>query len=114
MMLETVTSPAGPDPRAEWDAAFAVWRREQERDAAINARHAQAQADGTLSKDLADEWSASVEPLGEAEWALFATPAPDLAALEWKLALLKNNGMAFDDSQAERLIADVRRLNGEG
>ncbi|WP_147276250.1 hypothetical protein [Sphingomonas aracearum] len=99
--------------RTAWEEAAAALRREQERDAVINARYKQAEADGTLTDQLGEEWSDSIGPVGQAEWALFAIPAPDLAALEWKLTLLRNSGMLDDDGQAERVIADVRLLAGE-
>ena len=93
----------------QWEAARTALRREQEREAAINARHAQAQADGTMTKELEQEWSDSIDPLVAAEWALFTIPAPDLAAVGWKLTMLADKGLV-DEDIGKRLIGDVSLL----
>lgn len=120
-MTNVMTRPAGLDgagqaaayqhlDRAAWEAAAAKLEAEQTRDRALDARHSEAQANGTLTEDLEQEWSDSIEPLGEAEWALFATGAPDLAALDWKLKHLADHGM-LEDQHVEQLRADIARLS---
>lgn len=99
-----------PLDRSAWEVATAKLQAEQTRDRALDARHSEAQANGTLTEDLEQEWSDSIEPLGEAEWALFATGAPDLAALDWKLKHLADHGM-LEDQHVEQLRADIARLS---
>ncbi|WP_153006961.1 hypothetical protein [Sphingomonas sanguinis] len=96
--------------RSAWEAAAAKLQAERTRDRALDARHSEAQANGTLTEDLEQEWSDSIEPLGEAEWALFATDAPDLAAIDWKLKHLADHGM-LEDQHVEQLRADIARLS---
>lgn len=102
-----------PVDRSAWDAAYLALRREQDRDAVIDARHAQARADGTITAELEREWSNSLDPLSDAEWALFETPAPDHAALQWQLTFLRDHRVGLQPNVWERLTADVRRLAGE-
>lgn len=97
--------------RSAWDAALAKVEREHARDADLDARHAQAEADGTLTAALEQEWSDSVEPLCAAEWEAFDTPAPDMQALHWKVTMLGRHGLAFEDAIAATIIADVARLS---
>jgi len=120
-MTNVMTSPAVLDgaeqtvthqhlDRSAWESASTKLRAEQTRDRALDARHSEAQANGTLTEDLEQEWSDSIEPLGDAEWALFATSAPDLAALDWKLKHLADHGM-LEEQHVEQLRADIARLS---
>jgi len=95
--------------RRDWDAAFAKLQAELARDRALDARHSEAQANGTLTEELEQEWSDSIDPLCVAEWELFATTAPDLAALDWKLKHLADHGL-IDEDNVEQLRADIKRL----
>lgn len=96
--------------RSAWEAAAAKLQAEQTRDRALDARHSAAQANGTLTEDLEQEWSDSINPLCEAEWALFTTIAPDLAALDWKLKHLADHGL-IEEQHVEQLRADIARLS---
>ena len=95
-------------PLSPWKTAWALVESERRRDAEVDAAHTAAQLDGTITAEQEQAWSDSIDPLSDAEWALFAVPAPDLAALEWKLNFLRDRGLI--DSDADRLVADVKHL----
>jgi hypothetical protein len=70
-----------------------------------------------------DDIETRSEELGEiaydAKWKVFHTPAPDVAALLWKLEHLfgederdEGSGLAWDASLLDELLADARRLAG--
>lgn len=59
-------------------------------------------------------WDESGVVVGDAEWALFNTPAPDAAAIEWKIAHLLNAGIVIDDDLAQTIYADLRHLQSKG
>lgn len=103
---------ANPD-RDRWDAAMRLLKDAQTSDAALNARHAAAEAAGTLTEALDDEWDASATSLSELSWRLFDTPAPDIAAVEWKITMLRDCCLAFDADIAARVLADLHRISRE-
>jgi hypothetical protein len=98
---------------AEWDAAKSIVEREARRDAALDARHSVACADGTITDALEQEWSDSTDILCTAQDALFATLAPNLLAVEWKLQMLADRDLIDDDLSAQ-LLADMRHLRSGG
>lgn len=98
-----------PD-RFTWDAADAKLQAELARDQMIDARYKAAKADGTLTPEFEREWSDSTLPLSDAEWALFETDAPDLAAIDWKLQFLADHHL-LEEQHVSQLRADIARLS---
>ena len=99
----TWNAPAGED--AKFRAIFNEVRERQAQRAAINAKH--------NYDALEHEWDRRGEVLNKAEWAVFHTPAPDLAALAWKIEMLKRHGYLFEERQVSVILADMQRLGGE-
>lgn len=106
---QTPDQPHCPD-RSAWNAADAKLQAELARDQVIDARYKAAKADGTLTPEFEREWSDSTLPLSDAEWALFETDAPDLAAIDWKLQFLADHHL-LEQQHVSRLRADVARLS---
>ncbi len=96
--------------RSAWDAADAKLQAEMARDQVIDARYKAAKADGTLTPEFEREWSDSTLPLSDAEWALFETDAPDLAAIDWKLQFLADHHL-LEEQHVSQLRADIARLS---
>lgn len=106
--------------RAPWDQAFAAWQNVKKETDAFDALY--AAADETNQNRMSDAWVQNGDRLYTAEWALFAIPAPDHAALAWKSEKLFGDEVARQQSSAcwradiiAAYMVDVRRLlSGEG
>jgi hypothetical protein len=96
-------APASEDTK--YRAIFNEVRAQQAQRAAIDAKH---------NYDALDtEWDRRGEVLYRAEQAVFRTPAPDLAAVAWKIEMLTQGGLSLDDERVQTILTDVRRLEGE-
>ena len=104
-----------------WRSSNPERRKERYRAALDNVqafRAAEAHHDQETGMDVADQrWEALGERVNDAEAALMDLPAPDLAALRWKLdQALRIDGDSTPCWSAEyvrQTIADYRRLCGE-
>lgn len=65
-----------------------------------------------MTDELEKEWDDSGTRMGNAEWALFETPAPNLTGLLWKMKLIAPRSLSFDDDIAAGFIGDVERFGG--
>lgn len=106
--------------RTAWDAAFVTFTTAKDADDAISAAYDAATP--TEQKRLLDEYERLGAIRSKAQWAVFAIPAPDKAALYWKAETLFGESVdSQDEAPAWRAdiiaayMADVRRLlSGEG
>lgn len=101
-----------PGLREHYEIKRELVKAADERDAAVSAIRARFSM---------DDLDAQAEKLGdqvhEATWTLMDAPAPDLAALRWKLDYLTDNGTGFDAYDAAAVaqtLADIARLMPEG
>jgi hypothetical protein len=103
----------GPLPlRQNWQTAWDAHEAALAADVPVNARYEAADKAGEVPEALMKEWDQSGTRMGDAEWALFETPAPDLAALLWKMKMIGPRDLCFGDNIAANLIGDVERLGG--
>lgn len=100
---------SGPD-RSTWDAAWQAYEAAKASDEKIDSLYKASDEAGQAA--LSKEWDASGARLGDAEWALFEAPAPDLSAVEWKIKKLAEYRLSFQADIAARLLADLQRLSG--
>lgn len=104
--------------RIQWDAAFAAFTAASAADAAINAEHKEATANGQDAPEaLDDECNRLCDVMVDAAFVLLTIPAPDRAALLWKSEYLFGECTTESTSSpcwAGRVVADymadVRRL----
>lgn len=99
----------GPD-RSSWDAAWQAYEAAKAADEKIDDLYKASDEAG--QEALSAEWDASGARLGDAEWALFEAPAPDLAALEWKVEMLKDRHLGFHEDIAVQVLADLKLISG--
>jgi hypothetical protein len=96
-----------PDLREHYDLKRQLVKAADERDAAIQAIRDRYDMDA-----LDDRSDALGDQLADAAFALMALPAPDLAALRWKIDY--TFGESYDPSYLAQMRADIARLMPEG
>ena len=115
---------AHASPRVAWDAAMARYIKARAISDAFNRDHydvyiRRQNADHSygIPDNISDRGEALIDEMVNAEGVLMDMPAPDRAALRWKLDIVLEPGEEFTPSYSAnyvaQTIADYRRLLGD-
>lgn len=105
--------------RSEWGAAMQAYRAVRERHDVFAAKMHDplVRAGQTVPRDIGDQMDKLGDELGFAEDRLMQMPAPDRAALRWKLDLVfadcGGSTGGWDINYLAQMFADYRRLLGD-